>query len=123
MPKSTTLFRRGDVIVDSLAPSPRFFDHLFREQPQEFLLIRPTRSNLKLYEEWITSPTQSQVFFGDLADTCYRYLAVILVRSRFRRVARKYCEYYWMNMSFIPTFTTLSTREETQALHLPALPL
>lgn len=39
---------------------------------QEFLLIRPTKKNLDLYESWIRSPTQSQVFFGDLADTCYR---------------------------------------------------
>lgn len=42
--------------------------------PQEFLLIRPTKKNLELYEGWIRSPTQSQVFFGDLADTCYRYI-------------------------------------------------
>ncbi|CAM9872565.1 unnamed protein product [Scytosiphon promiscuus] len=39
---------------------------------KEFLLIRPTKKNLELYEGWIRSPTQSQVFFGDLADTCYR---------------------------------------------------
>lgn len=43
---------------------------------QEFLLIRPTPSNLKLYEDWIRSPTQSQVFFGDLADVCYRCTTV-----------------------------------------------
>ncbi|CAM9881478.1 unnamed protein product [Ascophyllum nodosum] len=39
---------------------------------KEFLLVRPTQSNLELYEDWIRSPTQSQVFFGDLADICYR---------------------------------------------------
>ncbi|CAM9537205.1 unnamed protein product, partial [Hapterophycus canaliculatus] len=39
---------------------------------KEFLLVRPTEANLHLYEGWIRSPTQSQVFFGDLADTCYR---------------------------------------------------
>lgn len=39
---------------------------------QEFLMVRPTPENLKLYEDWIRSPTQSQVFFGDLVDVCYR---------------------------------------------------
>eukprot|EP00903_Cladosiphon_okamuranus_P015677 g14475.t1 len=45
--------------------------HILRGK-KEFLLIRPTEKNLELYEGWIRSPTQSQVFFGDLADTCYR---------------------------------------------------
>ncbi|CAN0155146.1 unnamed protein product, partial [Discosporangium mesarthrocarpum] len=39
---------------------------------KEFLLIPPTKKNLELYEEWITSPTQGQVFFGDQVDECYR---------------------------------------------------
>ncbi|CAM9348499.1 unnamed protein product [Ectocarpus sp. 8 AP-2014] len=47
--------------------------HILRGK-KEFLLIRPTKKNLELYEGWIRSPTQSQVFFGDLADTCYRYI-------------------------------------------------
>ncbi|CAN0281934.1 unnamed protein product, partial [Ectocarpus sp. 8 AP-2014] len=41
--------------------------HILRGK-KEFLLIRPTKKNLELYEGWIRSPTQSQVFFGDLAD-------------------------------------------------------
>ncbi|CAN0334981.1 unnamed protein product [Pylaiella littoralis] len=45
--------------------------HILRGK-KEFLLIRPTKKNLELYEGWIRSPTQSQIFFGDLADTCYR---------------------------------------------------
>ena len=48
-----------------------------RRPLQEFLLVRPTKKNLELYEGWIRSPTQSQVFFGDLADTCYRSASTV----------------------------------------------
>ena len=48
----------------------------WKNASQEFLLVRPTQSNLELYEDWIRSPTQSQVFFGDLADICYRCVCV-----------------------------------------------
>ncbi|CAM9608387.1 unnamed protein product [Laminaria digitata] len=50
--------------------------HILRGK-KEFLLIRPTQANLDLYEGWISSPTQSQVFFGDLADVCYRYVQLL----------------------------------------------
>ncbi len=48
---------------------------------QEFLLVRPTKENLELYESWIRSPTQSQEFFGDLADTCYRSVCSAVAAS------------------------------------------
>ena len=47
-------------------------------------------SNLKIYEEWILSGGQSDVFFGDLVDECYRihlvsgdtfYLSIMLVMT------------------------------------------
>ncbi|KAH0510130.1 Lysine-specific demethylase 7A [Microtus ochrogaster] len=37
-----------------------------------FYLIKPTNENLALYESWSSSVTQSEVFFGDKVDKCYR---------------------------------------------------
>ncbi|KAH7941590.1 hypothetical protein HPB49_015090 [Dermacentor silvarum] len=37
-----------------------------------FYLIRPTQTNLSLYEHWMASASQSETFFGDLAGACYR---------------------------------------------------
>uniref|UniRef100_A0A671Q819 Lysine-specific demethylase 7B-like n=1 Tax=Sinocyclocheilus anshuiensis TaxID=1608454 RepID=A0A671Q819_9TELE len=37
-----------------------------------FYLIKPTPANLALYEEWSSSPTQSEVFFGKKVDKCYK---------------------------------------------------
>lgn len=37
-----------------------------------FYLIEPTQENLRLYEKWLMSPAQSDVFFGDRVDHCYR---------------------------------------------------
>ncbi|XP_044740816.1 lysine-specific demethylase 7B-like [Chrysoperla carnea] len=37
-----------------------------------FYLIRPTPANLTLYHRWITSTTQSETFFGDQVDKCYK---------------------------------------------------
>ncbi|XP_061125244.1 lysine-specific demethylase 7A isoform X2 [Syngnathus typhle] len=37
-----------------------------------FYLIRPTPANLALYEAWSSSPNQSEVFFGDKVDKCYK---------------------------------------------------
>uniref|UniRef100_A0A8B9GPB7 Lysine (K)-specific demethylase 7Ab n=1 Tax=Astyanax mexicanus TaxID=7994 RepID=A0A8B9GPB7_ASTMX len=37
-----------------------------------FYLIKPTPTNLALYEEWSSSPNQSEVFFGEKVDTCYK---------------------------------------------------
>ncbi|XP_057185976.1 lysine-specific demethylase 7B [Triplophysa rosa] len=37
-----------------------------------FYLIKPTPANLALYEEWSSSPNQSEVFFGDKVDKCYK---------------------------------------------------
>uniref|UniRef100_A0A8C2FUV2 Lysine (K)-specific demethylase 7Ab n=1 Tax=Cyprinus carpio TaxID=7962 RepID=A0A8C2FUV2_CYPCA len=37
-----------------------------------FYLIKPTPANLALYEEWSSSPTQSEVFFGEKVDKCYK---------------------------------------------------
>ena len=35
-------------------------------------MIKPTQTNLALYEEWSSSPNQSEVFFGDKVDHCYK---------------------------------------------------
>ncbi|XP_036184450.1 lysine-specific demethylase 7A isoform X1 [Myotis myotis] len=37
-----------------------------------FYLIKPTDENLALYESWSSSVTQSEVFFGDKVDKCYK---------------------------------------------------
>lgn len=66
------LFPSTRLALPSLAVPCRALSWLPPFPLQEFLLVRPTKKNLELYESWIRSPTQSQVFFGDLADTCYR---------------------------------------------------
>ncbi|GFN93455.1 lysine-specific demethylase 7b-like, partial [Plakobranchus ocellatus] len=37
-----------------------------------FYLIRPTSKNLDLYEKWLASANQSEKFFGDQVDKCYK---------------------------------------------------
>nr|3KV9_A Chain A, JmjC domain-containing histone demethylation protein 1D [Homo sapiens]3KVA_A Chain A, JmjC domain-containing histone demethylation protein 1D [Homo sapiens]3KVB_A Chain A, JmjC domain-containing histone demethylation protein 1D [Homo sapiens]3U78_A Chain A, Lysine-specific demethylase 7 [Homo sapiens] len=37
-----------------------------------FYLIKPTDENLARYESWSSSVTQSEVFFGDKVDKCYK---------------------------------------------------
>nr|XP_033806802.1 lysine-specific demethylase 7A isoform X2 [Geotrypetes seraphini] len=37
-----------------------------------FYLIKPTAENLTLYESWSSSVTQSEEFFGDKVDKCYK---------------------------------------------------
>ncbi|XP_021432754.2 lysine-specific demethylase 7B [Oncorhynchus mykiss] len=37
-----------------------------------FYMIKPTQANLALYEVWSSSPNQSEVFFGDKVDKCYK---------------------------------------------------
>ncbi|XP_041819589.1 lysine-specific demethylase 7A isoform X1 [Chelmon rostratus] len=37
-----------------------------------FYLIKPTPANLALYEAWSSSPNQSEVFFGDKVEKCYK---------------------------------------------------
>ncbi|KAJ8302297.1 hypothetical protein KUTeg_021284 [Tegillarca granosa] len=37
-----------------------------------FYLIRPTTANIALYEAWVSSSNQSETFFGDQVDVCYK---------------------------------------------------
>ncbi|XP_042203962.1 lysine-specific demethylase 7B-like isoform X2 [Homarus americanus] len=37
-----------------------------------FYLIKPTAANLTLYQRWMKANNQSEMFFGDQVDTCYR---------------------------------------------------
>ncbi|XP_045612008.1 lysine-specific demethylase phf2-like isoform X2 [Procambarus clarkii] len=37
-----------------------------------FYLIEPTPANLSLYQRWMKANNQSEMFFGDQVDTCYR---------------------------------------------------
>nr|XP_020472405.1 lysine-specific demethylase 7A [Monopterus albus] len=37
-----------------------------------FYLIEPTPANLALYEAWSSSPNQSEVFFGNKVEKCYK---------------------------------------------------
>uniref|UniRef100_UPI00358FF6CA lysine-specific demethylase 7B-like n=1 Tax=Myxine glutinosa TaxID=7769 RepID=UPI00358FF6CA len=45
--------------------------HLLRGE-KIFYLVKPTNSNLIRYEKWNTSTSQSETFFGELADRCYK---------------------------------------------------
>ncbi|XP_034949033.1 histone lysine demethylase PHF8-like isoform X2 [Chelonus insularis] len=45
--------------------------HVLRGE-KVFYLIKPTPANLLLYQQWMSSSTQSETFFGDQADTCYK---------------------------------------------------
>ncbi|XP_021927667.1 lysine-specific demethylase 7B-like [Zootermopsis nevadensis] len=45
--------------------------HILRGQ-KIFYLIRPTQANLSLYQRWMNSSTQSETFFGDQVDMCYK---------------------------------------------------
>lgn len=40
--------------------------------PQVFWLVPPTPHNLALYEDWVLSGKQSDIFLGDRADGCQR---------------------------------------------------
>lgn len=44
----------------------------FTQGEKIFYLIKPTATNLALYEEWSSSPNQSEVFFGEKVDKCYK---------------------------------------------------
>ena len=37
-----------------------------------FYMVRPTPANLNLYETWLNASNQSELFFGDQVDKCYR---------------------------------------------------
>lgn len=37
-----------------------------------FYLIKPTPANIQLYQQWMSSSSQSETFFGDQADACYK---------------------------------------------------
>ncbi|KAJ9581010.1 hypothetical protein L9F63_023812, partial [Diploptera punctata] len=37
-----------------------------------FYIVKPTQANLSLYQRWMNSATQSETFFGDQADMCYK---------------------------------------------------
>lgn len=39
---------------------------------QVFWLVPPTPHNLALYEDWVLSGKQSDIFLGDRADGCQR---------------------------------------------------
>lgn len=45
--------------------------HVMRGE-KVFYLIKPTQANLSLYQRWMTSSTQHDMFFGDQVDACYR---------------------------------------------------
>ncbi|KAL0113587.1 hypothetical protein PUN28_012621 [Cardiocondyla obscurior] len=45
--------------------------HVLRGE-KVFYLVKPTPANLQLYQHWMCSSTQSETFFGDQADACYK---------------------------------------------------
>ena len=45
--------------------------HVFKGE-KIFYLIRPTSSNLSLYERWQRMSGQNETFLGDMADKCYK---------------------------------------------------
>ncbi|XP_056000006.1 histone lysine demethylase PHF8-like isoform X2 [Ostrea edulis] len=45
--------------------------HILRGE-KIFYLVRPTQANLSLYESWVSSSNQSETFFGDQVDVCFK---------------------------------------------------
>ncbi|KAF5276696.1 hypothetical protein FQA39_LY06500 [Lamprigera yunnana] len=45
--------------------------HILRGE-KIFYFIKPTPANLTLYQQWMTSTNQSETFFGDQVDCCYK---------------------------------------------------
>ncbi|XP_038054514.1 histone lysine demethylase PHF8-like isoform X2 [Patiria miniata] len=45
--------------------------HVLRGE-KVFFMIRPTIENLQKYEDWNSSPHQSEIFLGDRVDCCYK---------------------------------------------------
>ncbi|KAL4226132.1 Lsd1/2 complex PHD finger containing protein Phf2 [Mactra antiquata] len=45
--------------------------HILRGE-KVFYLIKPTTANLCLYETWLNASNQSELFFGDQVDKCYK---------------------------------------------------
>ena len=37
-----------------------------------FYFIKPTRANMMKYERWVSSSAQSETFFGDMVNDCYK---------------------------------------------------
>lgn len=48
------------------------FSAILTSFPQVFWLVPPTPHNLALYQDWVLSGKQSDVFLGDRADGCQR---------------------------------------------------
>ncbi|XP_050314643.1 histone lysine demethylase PHF8-like isoform X2 [Anthonomus grandis grandis] len=46
--------------------------HVLRGE-KVFYFVKPTPANLTLYSQWMTSTNQSETFFGDQIDCCYKY--------------------------------------------------
>ncbi|KAK4871652.1 hypothetical protein RN001_015776 [Aquatica leii] len=45
--------------------------HILRGE-KIFYFVKPTPANLSLYQQWMTSTNQSETFFGDQVDCCYK---------------------------------------------------
>jgi hypothetical protein len=60
-----------------------------------FYLIPPTTENLKIYEQWVSSSSQSEVFFGDLVEHCYEFC--VLAGNTF------FIPSGWIHAVFTPT--------------------
>lgn len=44
----------------------------FIQGEKVFYFVEPTPSNLEQYHKWVISPSQSEVFFGNMASKCYK---------------------------------------------------
>lgn len=55
-----------------LSYSPCLNIHSPNAHQQIFWLIPPTERNLQLYEQWVLSGKQSDIFFGDTVVKCGR---------------------------------------------------
>ncbi|KAJ0013148.1 hypothetical protein NQD34_017482 [Periophthalmus magnuspinnatus] len=58
--------------VISLEFSHTKLEHLIKRPTVVFWLVPPTSYNLALYEDWVLSGKQSDIFLGDRADGCQR---------------------------------------------------
>ena len=61
---------------DAQEPIGSFFFYRYHviKGAKIFWLIPPTDENLRRYEEWILSDRLGDVFFGDMVETCQRFM-------------------------------------------------
>ncbi len=81
----------------------------FLQGEKIFYLIKPTKANLALYESWSSSPNQSEVFFGDKVDKCYKCVVkqgtTIFLPTGENTELAKLLYYFYCPLKYYPHFS------------------